>query len=44
MADPDLVNGLNSFLIQIVKALIELWPFWLGLFILAIIKVIKDRK
>ena len=44
MADPDLVNGYNSFLTQIVKALIELWPLWLGLVILGIIKAIKERK
>jgi len=44
MADPDLVNGYNSFLTQIVGALIALWPLWLGLGILAIVKAIKERK
>jgi len=44
MADPDLVNGYNSFFVELVVELAKLWWFWLGLLIIAIIKAIKERR
>ena len=44
MADPDLVNGYNSFFVGLGVELAKLWWLWLGLLIIVIIKAVKERR